>query len=238
MHVYIIISKCIASSHWTMYQCEALNPTEREKGKPSSKFQGGYLDCYQYCWWKKSCTTRDVQNPVNNGITYISADAGFLPSTVGVVEVASSLFLFQTHRSGSSPVESIGTPNWWHQRSMQPHWAYSCYACRTECSCRWHPKQLQFELTKRINRTKRWTSKTNKTKQTNKQSNKTKQNKQTNKQTKKQWPSKTPPNTLINWTFLLAKRRMLKEKEETKCRNTIVIACMFCHFCVLSNCLG
>ena len=25
-----------------------------------------------YCWWKKSCTTWDVQNPVNNGIYYPS----------------------------------------------------------------------------------------------------------------------------------------------------------------------
>ena len=135
-----------------------------------------------------------------------------------------------------NPRVSIGTPNWWHQRSMQPHWAYSCYACRTECSCRWwHPKQLHCNPNwqKKINRTKRRTSKTNKQ---NKQTNTTKQTKQN--KTKKQWPAKTPPNTLINWIFLLAKSRMLKEKEETKCRNAIVIACMFCHFCVLSNCLG
>ena len=150
-----------------------------------------------------------------------------------------------------NPRVSIGTPNWWHQRSMQPHWAYSCYACRTECSCRWHPKQLQSELTKRITQqkggqakqTKQNKTKQNKTKQTNKQTNKTKQNKtKQNKQTKQNKKTvaikNTPPNTLINWIFLLAKSRMLKEKEETKCRNTIVIACMFCHFCVLSNCLG
>ncbi len=35
-----------------------------------------------YCWWKKSCTTWDVWNPVNNGIFSISTGAGFLPSTV------------------------------------------------------------------------------------------------------------------------------------------------------------
>ena len=84
-----------------------------------------------------------------------------------------------------NPRVSIGTPNWWHQRSMQPHWAYSCYACRTECSCRWwHPKQLHCNPNwqKKINRTKRRTSKTNKqNKQTNKhnKTNKTKQNKKT-----------------------------------------------------------
>ena len=36
----------------------------------------------KYCWWKKSCTTWDVKNPVNNGINYLSTSAGFLPSTV------------------------------------------------------------------------------------------------------------------------------------------------------------
>ena len=35
-----------------------------------------------YCWWKKSCTTLDVWNPVNNGIFTISTGAGFFPSTV------------------------------------------------------------------------------------------------------------------------------------------------------------
>ena len=35
-----------------------------------------------YCWWKTSCTTWNVQNLVNNGISYLSTDAGFLPSTV------------------------------------------------------------------------------------------------------------------------------------------------------------
>ena len=35
-----------------------------------------------YCWWKKSCTTWDVWNLVNNGTSYLSTGAGFLPSTV------------------------------------------------------------------------------------------------------------------------------------------------------------
>ena len=33
------------------------------------------------CWWKKSCTTWDVQNLVNNGINYLSTGAGFQPWT-------------------------------------------------------------------------------------------------------------------------------------------------------------
>ena len=35
-----------------------------------------------YCWWKKSCTTWDVWNPINNGIIIILSGAGFQPSTV------------------------------------------------------------------------------------------------------------------------------------------------------------
>ena len=35
-----------------------------------------------YCWWKESCTTWDVWNPVNSGINYLSTGAGFFPSTV------------------------------------------------------------------------------------------------------------------------------------------------------------
>ena len=42
-------------------------------------------DSLPYCWWKKSCTTWDVQNLVNNGINYLSTGAGFLPSTVWVI---------------------------------------------------------------------------------------------------------------------------------------------------------
>ncbi len=36
----------------------------------------------KYCWWKESCTTKHVWNPVNNGIFTISTGAGFLPSTI------------------------------------------------------------------------------------------------------------------------------------------------------------
>ena len=35
-----------------------------------------------YCGWKKSCTTLDGWNPINNGINHLSTGAGFLPSTV------------------------------------------------------------------------------------------------------------------------------------------------------------
>ena len=35
-----------------------------------------------YGGWKKSCTTLDGWNPVNNGINHLSTGAGFLPSTV------------------------------------------------------------------------------------------------------------------------------------------------------------
>ena len=35
-----------------------------------------------YSGWKKSCTTLDGWNPMNNGINHLSTGAGFLPSTV------------------------------------------------------------------------------------------------------------------------------------------------------------
>ena len=40
-----------------------------------------------YCWWLKSCTTWDVGNPKNNGIYYLSTGAGFLSSTVGILNI-------------------------------------------------------------------------------------------------------------------------------------------------------
>ena len=38
--------------------------------------------CTTYCGWKKSCTTLDGWNPINNGINHLSTGAGFLPSTL------------------------------------------------------------------------------------------------------------------------------------------------------------
>ena len=47
-------------------------------------FNRGYTcsTCLKYCWWKKSCTTWDVEYPVNSGVKYLPTGAGFLPSTV------------------------------------------------------------------------------------------------------------------------------------------------------------
>ena len=49
---------------------------------PMLKSDGEFPKRSKYCWWKKSCTTWDVKNLVNNGINYLSICAGFLPSTV------------------------------------------------------------------------------------------------------------------------------------------------------------
>ena len=46
-----------------------------------------------HCWWKKSCTTWDVKNPVNTGINYLSTGAGFFPSTVWLPVVYYELLL-------------------------------------------------------------------------------------------------------------------------------------------------
>ena len=45
------------------------------KGPPKERVFGEawrVVKSYHYCWWKKSCTTWDVQIPVNNGINYLS----------------------------------------------------------------------------------------------------------------------------------------------------------------------
>ena len=88
------------------------------RGREKKSFQGGFVWSYtfqvmiakflnpsrsmlkhaKYCWWKKSCTTWDVWNPVNNGIFTISTDAGFLPSTVCISLSTAS------HLSLNSPV--------------------------------------------------------------------------------------------------------------------------------------
>ena len=52
------------------------DPWTQKRKNPSS------ISWLNYCWWKKFCTTWDVQNLVNNGINYLSTGAGFLPSTV------------------------------------------------------------------------------------------------------------------------------------------------------------
>ncbi len=46
-----------------------------------------------YGWWKKSCTTWDVQNLANSGINYLLAGVGFLASTV-LLEECIALPLF------------------------------------------------------------------------------------------------------------------------------------------------
>ena len=37
---------------------------------------------YQYCWWTKSCTTKDDNYPIIYSVLTIPDGAGFLPSTV------------------------------------------------------------------------------------------------------------------------------------------------------------
>ena len=59
-----IHASCGPSCLVSLFTCEAL------------------LHLLTYCWWKKSCTSRDVKNHVNCGINYLSTGAGFLPSSV------------------------------------------------------------------------------------------------------------------------------------------------------------
>ena len=69
-----------------------------------------------YCWWKKSCTTWDVQNPKNNDRFSISTGAGFLPSTVS-----------KSTRTGRwlmpSPQPSEGHHQVWRRRERHAQWS-------------------------------------------------------------------------------------------------------------------
>ena len=59
----------------------------------------------KYRWWKKSCTTWDLWNPINNGINYLSTAAGFQPSTV-----SSSIFRFGAVTFASTNINEL-SPN-------------------------------------------------------------------------------------------------------------------------------
>ena len=51
-----------------------------------------------YSGWKKSCTTLDGWNPINNGINHLSTGAGFLPSTVSHLLQDLVTFSFATNQ--------------------------------------------------------------------------------------------------------------------------------------------
>ena len=63
-------------------------------------------------WWKKSCTTWDVEIPVNSRINYLSTGAGFQPST-GVLILVHYFFTFKT---------------WWGERLPNYDWLVPCFS--------------------------------------------------------------------------------------------------------------
>ena len=84
---------------WNSHSGIAAFSTWKEKLKHATSYHldypSAYYTCIIYtyyihllcilmydCWLKKSCTTWDVKNLVNAGVNYLSAGAGFLPSTV------------------------------------------------------------------------------------------------------------------------------------------------------------
>ena len=68
-------------SHPSRFQHSEL-PWKQES--PRFEVEKRYLHSLKvtYCWWKKSCTTWDGLNFINNGIIIILGGAGFPPSTV------------------------------------------------------------------------------------------------------------------------------------------------------------
>ena len=65
--------KCLPSqSQWQVKQVDK-DPQIEIKRKNTTKFHSWSIPGSNYRWWKKSCTTWDVWNPVNNGIFTISS---------------------------------------------------------------------------------------------------------------------------------------------------------------------
>ena len=75
-HDYVLV-------YQMMHTVVGRNPAPVEVGRLSHYLQGFFSSfrwwspdfwtiksMISYCWWKRSCTTRNVSNPVNNGINY------------------------------------------------------------------------------------------------------------------------------------------------------------------------
>ena len=88
---------------------------------PCTLWFGRYWTCQWcgqytwYCWWKKSCTTWDAEDPVNNGINYLWTGAGFLPSTVA--STITTFFCQDNHTLSKSKI--FGQK---HQKHIVPKW--------------------------------------------------------------------------------------------------------------------
>ena len=67
---------------------------------------------FTYCGWKKSCTTLDGWNPINNGVNHLSTGAGFLPSTVCHTCHHKTRFL------ETLLFEILPLPPFWHRSSL------------------------------------------------------------------------------------------------------------------------
>ena len=59
-----------------------------------------------YSGWKKSCTTLDRWNPINNRINHLSTGAGFLPSTVS--QILSASFHKSLRWSAAAEFRAVG----------------------------------------------------------------------------------------------------------------------------------
>ena len=75
---------------WSLTKLKNLDDTTCHRMVISTKLPVVIL---WYCGWKKSCTTLDGWNPINNGINHLSTGAGFLPSTVSQVISCDSMTL-------------------------------------------------------------------------------------------------------------------------------------------------
>ena len=99
-----------------------------EKG---TKFTKACRFWIHYCWWLKSCTTKDDDYPIICRVSYIPGGAGFLPSTVSPPKQLPrivSFFLdttFSTPASPSTQRPQLVAPFWVGRRGHLSGWLFA-----------------------------------------------------------------------------------------------------------------
>jgi hypothetical protein len=62
--------------------------------------------------WKKSCTTLDGWNPINNGINHLSTGAGFLPSSIVTQSIQTTQVYTPENQHGTENASNFQQENY------------------------------------------------------------------------------------------------------------------------------
>ena len=77
-----------------------------------------------YCWWTKSCTTKDDDYPIIYRVLTIPGGAGFCPSTVWNEVIHTMFVLFGTMKSSTLPASTFH--GWTFQGTQFSPRIFSC----------------------------------------------------------------------------------------------------------------